>query len=174
MHDTHELQRCLDRDPKTSRFAPVVTSADDVANHVVGRGRFLLIGNTDPAHKPGQHWVLFFKRHPGSAPVFFDSYRRTPSDYYPGWQKFDRFWRSSEDFQQRHTTVCGDHCLYVARRLAHGQPLSRILRSYRPRDEKFNDEKVFCLIHKRFAFLNGKHLNVKKKCNQSCIARETK
>ena len=152
MHDTFQLQKALDADEETNRFQPKVIAADQLPDKLPQR--FLFILNTDPTHKGGKHWVLAFRRSASKRPVFFDSYGMLPSKYYKGWRKLDSFQRSTDDFQQPETTVCGDHCLYVGKRLAAGHSLAKILKSYSKDDQKHNDEKVFLLIHSRFKFLN--------------------
>ena len=152
MHDTFQLQKALDADEETRRFQPKVIATDQLPDKLPQR--FLFILNTDPTHKEGKHWVLAFRRSESKRPVFFDSYGMLPSKYYKGWQKLDSFQCSTDDFQQLETTVCGDHCLYVGKRLAAGHSLDKILKSYSKDDQKHNDEKVFLLIHSRFKFLN--------------------
>ena len=177
MHDTLELQKALDGMKKSKTFNPIVTPAYGVKSRMK-RTKFLIISNTDPSSKPGQHWVLFFKRR-NERPIYFDSYGKQPSFYNKEWRPFDNFRRSTEDFQQKHTTVCGDHCLYVARRFVEGHPLKKILNSYRPKDEKTNDEAVHFLVHKHFKFLNKtKHYRTRKlaftqQC-QTCKPRKIK
>ena len=165
MHDTLELQKALNGMAKSKTFNPIVTPADGVKSRIK-RTKFLIIANTDPSSKPGEN----------ERPIYFDSYGKPPSFYYKEWRHFDNFLRSTEDFQQRHTTVCGDHCLYVARRLVEGHSFKKILNSYRPKDEKTNDEAVHFLVHKHFKFLNKtKHYRTRKlafiqKC-QTCKPR---
>lgn len=168
MHDTLELEEALQRDEYTRKFDPRVFAADQPPQKLPPR--YLYILNTDPISKGGTHWVLIFRRDANHPPVFFDSYGKAPSWHYAGWKRFDGFRRSTEDFQQVHTTVCGDHCLYVGRRLAAGYALNTILQSYDAQDEKHNDEAVFSLVHSRFKFLNqtGHDNTVKRKYKQNC------
>lgn len=178
MHDTFQLQRALKKDENTEKFDPEVIAADGVLPLVKETpNRYLIIGNTDPKGFPGTHWVLFFRRSSSHPPIFFDSYGKNPSYYYPGWMFFDSHRRSKEDFQQEDTTVCGDFCLYVARRVAAGYSLQTVLESFQPEDQKHNDEMVFSLVHRRFKFLNktGHGRVVKKQYIQNCqVCRATK
>lgn len=170
-HDTFELQKALDKDEYTSNFNPKVTSADEgLAFLEKNSGRHLLIANTDPSGLPGTHWVLFFRRNSSHPPIFFDSYGKKPSHYYSGWRHFDSRGRSNENLQQDHTSVCGDYCLYVARRVAAGYAVKTVLESFQPQDRKHNDEMVFSLVHRRFKFLNktGHENVVKKQYLQNC------
>lgn len=116
---------------------------------------YLLITNTDPISEPGQHWILLFKRDVSSPSIFFDSYGKKPSYYSANWCKYDDFKRSNEDFQQEHTDVCGDHCLYVGKHLSVGHTFENILRNYDPLDKKGNDEQVFALVHGQYRILNS-------------------
>lgn len=171
MHDTSQLQKALENDEHTEKFNPEVTSADGVLPLVKKNpNKYLIIGNTDPSSLPGTHWVLFFRRSSSHSPIFFDSYGEKPSYYYAGWKLFDSNRRSKEDFQQQHTTVCGDFCLYVARRVSAGYSLQTVLESFQPQDEKQNDEMVFSLVHRRFKFINktGHGRLFKKKYTQNC------
>lgn len=121
MHDTLQLLRALKTDPHTKVFNTGVYAADRVPSRLPNN--FIFIMNTDPSNRPGQHWVLVFRKDVSSPAVFFDSYGKRPSVYFKSWNRFDSFKRSKEDFQQRHSDVCGDHVLYVARRLAQGYDL---------------------------------------------------
>ena len=170
MHYTDEILRALKADPLTESYKPQVLPADDVLPALKGKEKFLIIGNTDPSWKDGQHWVLFFKKNKYMKPIFFDSYGKKPSYYFPNWVTMDNFRRSTEDYQQKHTTVCGDHSLYVARRLAKGHSFSSILKTYHKNDEKTNDEFVFYLVHKKFKFLqkNAHKFTASRKFLQKC------
>lgn len=149
------MNDALDTDEETRRFQPKVIAANQLPDQLPQRFLFML--DTDPTHKGGKHWVLAFRRMASKRPFFFDSYEMLPSKYYKGWQKLDSFQRSTDDFQQLETTVCGDHCLHVGKRLATGHSRAKILKSYSKDDQKHNDEKVFLLIHSRFKFLNRTH-----------------
>lgn len=159
MHDTLQLKKACSEDKHIKTFFLDVFAADQIPNHLPSK--FLFIANTDPISKPGRHWVLFFRRNVNEEPFFFDSYGRSPSSYNGFWKRFDSFRRSKEDVQQKHTTVCGDHCLYVAKRLCSGKSLEKSLECYDAENEKGNDERVFALVHAQFKHLNSiDHVNV--------------
>lgn len=159
MHDTFQLRKACSQDRHIKPFFLDVLAADQIPKQLPHK--FLIIANTDPISKPGTYWVLFFRRHENEDPIFFDPYGLSPSSYNTSWKRFDNFRRSREDFQQKHTTVCGDHCLFVAKRLCSRKSFEKTLECYDAEDEKGNDQRVFALVYAQFKHLNSvDHKNV--------------
>jgi hypothetical protein len=102
----------------------------------------LLVCNTDPSHKPGQHWVALYvdSRRRGE---YFDSFGRRP----PG---------IIEDYMNRHcvdwlfnvrqlksavSNYCGFYCCFYCVLRCRGVDLTRIVNSFTD-DTGFNDSIV--------------------------------
>lgn len=79
---------------------------------VIPRGKVVtLVANTDPSHKPGQHWVAYFftKTHV----YYFDSYGLPPMT--PSLARLMKRRKHRKYFCRRlqgRGYVCGEYCLY--------------------------------------------------------------
>ena len=80
--------------------------------HIIPKNKTLaLIANTDPSHKPGQHWVAFFFTK--STVYFFDSYGRSPAKSpFRRLMKYRKHKRVFERRLQGDGRTCGYYCLY--------------------------------------------------------------
>ena len=110
-----ELESYLAREGLRHR----VTSADLLPS-AVKRPEGLIV-NTDPARRPGTHWVAFYL--PGRGPVeFFDSMGFPPEHYHPSFRNFlilhgPEYLHNSGRIQDYGSAVCGAYCLdYLTRR----------------------------------------------------------
>ena len=63
------IVECIDSNPETNFYFDGIFSADTL-NSITERPE-LIICNTDPSDKPGEHWVLFFFK--GKSVDFYDS-----------------------------------------------------------------------------------------------------
>ena len=98
-----------------------ITSADRLpANLKKPAG---LIVNTDPAERPGTHWVCFY--FPARGPVeFFDSLGHSPEYYRKDFKNFliahgPDYLHNMGRIQDYDSPYCGEYCLYfLARRRA--------------------------------------------------------
>ena len=120
MHDTQQLQKVLDKEPAYQEFDfKQVLGADQLPSlkKLQQYKKWIVILNTDPISRPGQHWVLAMKPHNKNC-FFFDSYGHSPAYYQPHlWSSLQKHCLyNKEDYQQDFSTVCGDYTLFV-----HGQ-----------------------------------------------------
>ena len=148
MHDTDQLRRCGLTDEDMSNIFEGVFPADMIPTGV--RTDFCLIANTDPADKPGQHWVAFGGKN--NTYFFFDSYGAIPSIYYPDWYKYDKWKRQCVDLQQFTSDVCGDWCLFWCKafaRLEDPKKIYKIVENFDD-DKHNNDEIVVEIAHNQF------------------------
>ena len=96
---------------------------------------FALVVNTDPADKPGAHWLAFFASAAGptAEPLeMFDSYG-LPPDMHSLAHLAPRIYSSSHSYQSLDFSVCGHYCLFFLFNRAHGLSYStveRMLRSH--------------------------------------------
>ena len=84
---------------------------------------FALIFNTDPADKPGQHWLALYG--PKDGPLeLFDSFALHPSLY-----SFDAYSLvySTTPLQSTSTATCGHYCLYFLYLSSHNRPFNLIV-----------------------------------------------
>ena len=85
MHDTQQLQKVLDKEPAYQEFDfKQVLGADQLPSlkKLQQYKKWIVILNTDPISRPGQHWVLAMKPHNKNC-FFFDSYGHSPAYYQP-------------------------------------------------------------------------------------------
>lgn len=153
MHDTIQLSKACQEDPFIQPVFQGVFAADQVPFQKLARlSNWAIIINTDPASRPGQHWVAAMKRN--GRCYFFDSYGNDPSVYQRNiWRPFNRCERNTKDYQQTFSTVCGDYCLFFLRLFC--------LKDFRPdfdhldqyfdehRDSE-NDNLVHNIVHQWF------------------------
>ena len=108
--DTIELTQALSQNKYTNKYFMGVYPSNFLPK--IGRKPAILVANTDPAHKPGAHWVAFYI--PKTGPIeFFDSIANTPVDtvfvkYMLKNAKSYRF--SGRRIQGLFTTTCGKYC----------------------------------------------------------------
>jgi hypothetical protein len=139
----YELRRELQRDHKTRAVYGGVLPVDRLPTYQLRRTPRLYIINTDDSSGPGEHWILvYFKNSRG---IYFDSYGFDVQD-----SRIKNFLAKnsiSYIYNSRHlqgalSQTCGYYCLYVARRLARGYSLSRILQDFRTFNNYYNDMLV--------------------------------
>lgn len=72
-----------------------------------------LVINTDPSHKPGQHWVCVYLISPSHC-EYFDSYGIAPyvSDIKLWLRQFNNVTVSYKQVQSELSSVCGQHCIF--------------------------------------------------------------
>lgn len=90
------------------------------------------IVNTDPAHRPGIHWVGLFFDETGRG-EFYDTFGR-----FPFHKEFEDFLnRNATDWEWNHQIVqhplssaCGPHCIFYLLLRARGFSMSRIVNTF--------------------------------------------
>lgn len=190
MHDTIQLTQACQRDSYIAPLFQGVFAADKVPFSKLNRlGQWAIIINTDPAHRPGQHWVAAMKKN-GKC-YFFDSYGQAPSSYQNRlWNPLNRCSRSHKDYQQTYSTVCGDYCLFFLRLFCSPDfrpDFDHLDEYFNEHNDEDNDNLVHSVVHDWFpAILNkerhdqfltrsirnqsgGLGANI---LNQICISRE--
>ena len=110
--------------PPLSRFLGVF-AADEVADAAAcAEIATCFVANTDPAEKPGEHWVAVFYDHPRCRPrnlYFFDSYGENATDY--GFLVTGSLIRNNPHrLQGLYSKVCGEYCMLYLILRAHGVP----------------------------------------------------
>ena len=107
----------------------------------------MIICNTDPSNKAGEHWVLFFVR--GKSVDFYDSLGRDINYY--GSLFLDFIKNFAHDYKQclRRTqpidsNLCGHYCLYYALAKCNGHPMETII------DSMVSSDHVIDVVNKIF------------------------
>ena len=93
----------------------------------------LIIVNTDPSSKPGDHWLLFFNGGKGILEMF-DSLGRDPGYYNSDINSFIARYSDSVEFinhrlQPKDSALCGLYCLYYAHFRCKGKSMNATLAS---------------------------------------------
>ena len=105
---TYQLKRALKKHHKTRSVYGGVFARDKIPIPPRGR-RLAYIVNTDPSHKPGQHWVAFFITR--DTVYYFDPYGLPPRGF-----KNVLHCRKQHVYYGKRLqgigNVCGHYCLY--------------------------------------------------------------
>lgn len=114
--NTKQLWTALTLNVKTNMYFDGVFSYNTLKNIKEKPG--LIICNTDPSYKPGEHWVLFFFDSEDSVD-FYDSLGKDISYYGDEFLKFIlRFAKNITQCEKRtqpiNSSLCGQYCLYYA------------------------------------------------------------
>ena len=114
---TLDLYTALSSHDVTAKHFDGVFALDEVA-HIRRRPR-LIVMNTDPSWKKGQHWIVIFFPSDGKSVEVFDSLGTAGKTYPKEMMRF--LWRfaplvklSRKRVQPADTSLCGLYCLYFA------------------------------------------------------------
>lgn len=144
---TSQLQKALQFHPQTKSVFAGVYARNRIPK-VPTQKRLAYIINTDPAHKPGKHWVAFFLTR--KTVYYFDPYGIPP-------QGFHRILQSRKNVQyfgkrlQGMGRMCGHYCLYfiLTKQTTHSL---KIFGS----DLNANDRIVKRFVDKHFPYINSR------------------
>ena len=103
---TSQLKRALERNRDTRHLWRNVVASDMLPRRIPKRPG-IIIANTDPSTRPGQHWVAYYFT--DSCVTYFDSYGRAPAS------KMMRLRKNQRYFGRRIQgtgNMCGEYCLY--------------------------------------------------------------
>lgn len=126
--DEIQIASVLSRDDILAPVFYGIYARDELAtlNHPYPKA---YIVNTDPAHKPGLHWVAMFFNTQGEG-EFFDTFARFPAQ-----KEFSQFlnrnastWKwNSQIVQHPFSSACGPHCCFYLMLRSRGYSMSRIV-----------------------------------------------
>ena len=150
--NTHQLEVVLMQDSKTGPVFGGVYPCNRLPRIINGKHQ-LFIANTDPAHKPGQHWVAFYFHHNGKC-TYFDSYGLPPMK--DAFVKFmdnnSTAWVYNTKLLQHHnSTLCGEYCIFFAAHICRGVSLTKIQLMFNA-DTFVNDLVVRNFIYRHYNF----------------------
>lgn len=139
--DSLDITKCL---KKTSRnkYSYGVFPCDKLPINL--RKPALIVANTHPSFKPGEHWVAFYFDEHGQA-EYFDSYGLRPTNKY-----FKRFLNRNcvkygfnrQRLQSDFTSLCGNYCCIYLYNKARGIPLKKMLSQFDKKNYVKNDVKT--------------------------------
>ena len=163
--DTQRLRKILTSDTVIgSKFGGVFAS--DRLPRLIDKRKRLFIANTDPADKPGTHWVAFYFG-PNNVCTFFDSYGKPPllKSFKTFMEKNADCWiYNSQILQHPTSTVCGYYCIVFAHNMCRGSSLSKFLSVFDV-DRRFNDLMVVDFVRHHFGnFASRKPVQFNQTC----------
>ena len=128
--NTKQLWTALTLNPSTNYYFGGIFSKDTLTD--IHKKPQLIICNTDPSNKPGEHWVLFFFNENGVD--FYDSLGRDIQYYGNEFVNFvKRFSKQVtqciERTQPENSPLCGEYCLYYAYKKCLGYSMNEIVNS---------------------------------------------
>ena len=114
--NTKQIWQALTNDVNTEKYFDGVFSYDTLKN-IKQRPR-LIVCNTDPSYKKGEHWILFFFNSDNSVD-FFDSLGNEPSYYGDEFVKIiakfsNYYYVGNNPIQSVNSNLCGFYCLWYA------------------------------------------------------------
>lgn len=146
--NTQQLQHILSSDPHVAPLFFGVFPRDKLPSYKEG----VYVINTDPAGKPGEHWVAIYSS--PSCVEYFDSYGGDPSIALRRWWK--KTWIANPiPLQSPLSAVCGQYCIYFLLHRARGIDMSTILMDFGP-DVDYNDQMVYDFVDERYGLENLK------------------
>ena len=157
--NTKQLWNALTHNPETNFYFDGIFSADTL-NSITERPE-LIICNTDPSDKPGEHWVLFFFK--GKSVDFYDSLGRDINYY--GSLFLDFIKNFAHDYKQCirrtqpiHSSLCGHYCLYYALSKCNGDSMEKIINSM------VSSDHVIDVVNKNFYICPSYHCPFLQEC----------
>jgi hypothetical protein len=136
---------------KNKRNITTGVFAADQLNHVTSNN-FCIVVNIQDSHKPGMHWVSFFKTKYQKYVEFFDSYGLPVTFYNSHLKQFVKryggFIRYNQtQLQSNHSKVCGQYCLFMLLHRSRNISFDNILGMFSKNKNK-NDKKVQKFVNK--------------------------
>lgn len=144
---SNQIETVLTRDTKTQPVFGGVYASDQLPKDLLP-GKRLYVANTDPASKPGQHWVAFYFDQNGGC-SYFDSYGFPPTQesFLTFIQNNANHWTfNTERIQHPKSTVCGHYCIFFGVHMCRGLKMGKIVSMF-DADPRLNDIMVVHFIN---------------------------
>jgi hypothetical protein len=163
---TSQIESALLGDPVSSEYFDGVFASDKLPGRIESLPSSL-VANTDPASKPGTHWIAFHFDAQGRLDVF-DSFGLPPSTY-PRLDKFSTRNASVVEYndlplQGYNSNACGYYCIAFLALRARGFSMAEIQNKYWTGESGARDETVIREVSGVFDI--GKKRNSRLGCNQ--------
>ena len=154
--ETKEISDILCRDCFTGQYFRGVYACDQVPKQYLPRPSALVV-NTDPADKPGQHWVAIYITRDGVG-EYFDSYGKGPSV-----PQIVQFLQQNTKvvipnrrlLQGTFSTVCGQYTVFFLLHRCRGLTMDKIITLFSS-DTVDNDFNVNGFVKKQFPRIKTK------------------
>ena len=105
--------------------------------------------NTDPANKPGVHWVAVYVDSDKNG-EYFDSYGRPSEISEKLLRKYSKYWQcNTKRLQGMFSSVCGQYCIYFLLQRHYGEPMAEIVAKFTENHEE-NDFLVTEWVNENF------------------------
>jgi hypothetical protein len=106
----------------------------------------LLVCNTDPSTKPGEHWIAIYVGKEGCG-EYFDSFGRAPNKHFKNYMnKNCRIWTfNKKQLQSRVSAFCGYYCCIFVMFKSKGFDMTKFIRLF-TNDTGFNDVMVHQML----------------------------
>jgi hypothetical protein len=125
-----------------------------------------LVVNTDPARRPGEHWVAYYAKTPTDV-EFFDSYG-LPVDAYPHIRLPYKITKQNVvSLQAMDSIACGHFCIYYLCMRAQGITLDRVAKRLSRLDAAQRDALV-----RRFVSKITSSLHIRRPCRDACVGSQ--
>jgi hypothetical protein len=157
--NTKQLWHALSSNYYTQNYFDGVYSLDTLKD--IKEIPRLIICNTDPSEKPGEHWILFYFQN--KCVEFYDSLGNELESYGSEFVHFiknfvNNYKESNRRTQPLDTSVCGEYCLYYALNRCKGYDMNIILNSMN------NESVVTDFVHKNYLLCHNNRCNFLQSC----------
>jgi hypothetical protein len=129
--NTTDIENILRADNRCSPYFKGVMARDHFVEFLneTDSPTYSVVFNSDPSHRPGQHWMVFVKNN--SKGYYFDSYGQHPSTY-PDVKEalsscVSKVYWSSERLQGLTSNTCGDYCILFCHLIHRGWSMEDIV-----------------------------------------------
>ena len=145
-----EILNILKSDAFTKTVFTDVLPSDRLPGRIQTRPRGFIV-NTDPADKPGTHWLVIFITTDGKG-EFWDPFAQRPGFYSPNFTPFlnkhcSTFTWNRKALQAASSDVCGQYALFFALHRCRHIPMTTIANMFTDNKE-WNDKLVRDFIDK--------------------------
>lgn len=140
----YDIDRILRRDVFAKKYFRGVYPVDKLPIHENFERPACFVINTDPASRPGEHWVSLYLDEAGKG-EFFDSFGLEV--LHPLIARFLRrhcwyYTHNKRMLQSLTATTCGQYCVYFVKMRCRGHSLWRLLRPFHPTQPWRNDRFI--------------------------------
>src|SRR5439155_1499414 len=141
-----QIRCALTVDPETNKYFVGVYASDQLPQRLLVSSKPLaFVVNTDPANKPGEHWIAVYYDGANKTIEYFDSYGLPPQQM----SIFEFVINNGKDYvlnplqlQGYDSSACGHYCVAYLYKRCRGQSMESICNEYYGREPGEYDEQV--------------------------------
>lgn len=147
--NNREISRILRSDPIVCKTFNGVFPGNFLPTSAEKKKPGFYVANTDPDHKPGEHWVAFYVPETKDHYMeYWDSYGFNPPSIFLPFLD-DTYKRSAKFIQHPLSATCGQYCIFYIWRRCYGNQLEDIASTF-TKDQLLNDVIVNKFIEEKF------------------------